>query len=214
MIIATTFLVYWSLTFAILLIWIFSIAVALADVKDTLWEKFRKQRTGQKAAGRAADPLAGRSVAETLTPRKMDPREEWILSQVSPVAAGLRLDLKILVLQDSMDHYLVHFAQGKKLTSYRVDKAWVADGMAGKTDQAERIRRAVERHLRVEFLGEKPAPPAPPSAPASAGAARESSAPSTPAPSRPAPQPPAGAGPQAPGGPTEPAGGSGPATPA
>ena len=197
------FLTYWSLTFAILVIWIFSIGVALADVKDELWDKIRKQRTGKRSALRPADPLAGRSIAETLTPRKMDFREEWVLQQVSQVAAALRLDLKILVLQDSMDHYLVHFSQGKKLTSYRVDKAWVADGMAGKTDQAERIRRAVERHLRVEFLGEKPAPPASP------GGAKPAAA----APPQPAPPPPAGAGPTPPSGPADSSGGTGPASP-
>jgi hypothetical protein len=166
---ASKFLVYWSLTFAILMIWIFSIAVALADVKDEFWEKIRKQGAGKKSALRPTDPLAGRSVAETLTPPAMDARQEWVFGLVSQLARTLGLTLKILVLQDSMDHFLVHFAQGKKLTSYRVDKEWVADGMAGKADQIERarerIRQAIERHLRVEFLGEKPALAVPPSQP-------------------------------------------------
>ena len=35
------FLTYWSLTFAILVIWGFSIAVAMADVKDEMLEKIR-----------------------------------------------------------------------------------------------------------------------------------------------------------------------------
>jgi hypothetical protein len=76
----------------------------------------------------------------------------------------------ILVLQDSMDHYLVHFTQGKRLTTYRVDKAWVADAMAGKADQRERIIAAVEQYLRQEFLGQRITPkPAP--APAKSGTA-------------------------------------------
>ncbi len=166
---ASKFMVYWSLTFAILVIWFFSFAVALADVKDEFWEKIRKQGAGKKSALRPSDPLAGRSVAETLTPPAMDARQAWVFDQVSQVARALGLTLKILVLQDSMDHFLVHFAQGKKLTSYRVDKAWVAEGMAGNAEQIEkareRIRQAIERHLRVEFLGEKPAPPVPPSQP-------------------------------------------------
>jgi hypothetical protein len=166
---ASKFLIYWSLTFAILVIWIFSFGVALADVKDEFWEKIRKQAAGKKSAPRP-DPLAGRSVAETLTPPAMDARQAWVFDEVSKVARTLGLTLKILVLQDSMDHFLVHFAQGKKLTSYRVDKAWVAEGMGGTAEQIEkareRIREAIERHLRVEFLGETPAPPAPPSQPA------------------------------------------------
>lgn len=187
------FLTYWSLTFAILFIWIFSVAVALADAKDELWEKLRKQG-GKKSTLRPMDPLAGRSAAETLTRPKMDAKEEWVHTQVAQVVAALRLDLKILVLQDSMDHYLVHFSRGKQLTSCRVDKAWVADAMGGKADQAERIRRAVEQHLRVEFLGEKPAPKSPP---APAAPAAQAQAPATP-----------GRAPQAPASPTAPAPGA------
>ena len=37
------FLVYWSLTFAILFIWAFSIATAMADVKDDLLANIRKR---------------------------------------------------------------------------------------------------------------------------------------------------------------------------
>jgi hypothetical protein len=72
-----------------------------------------------------------------------------------------------------MDHYLVHFTQGKRLITYRVDKAWVADAMAGKADQRERIIAAVEQYLRQEFLGQRIAPkPAPaPAKPAPAAAA-------------------------------------------
>jgi len=182
---ASKFMIYWSLTFAILVILVFSVAVALADVKDELWEKIKKQRGGKKSALRPADPLAGRSVAETLSPPKMDAKETWVFQQVSQVTTSLKLDLKIVVLQDSMDHYLVHFSRGKQLTSYRVDKAWVADGMAGKADQVERIRRAVEQHLRVEFLGEKPAPKAPPAAPAASAEAAQPPA-SSPSPGGPA----------------------------
>ncbi len=161
------FLIYWSLTFAILWIWIFSVAVALADVKDELWEKIQKQwAVRAKARMRPVDPLAGRSPAETITPRALDDKESWVLHLVSQLAISLKLNVRILVLQDSMGHYLVHFAQGKRLTSYRVDKAWVQDAMAGKADQRERIFTAVEQYLRQEFLGQAPTPKA--SAPAAA----------------------------------------------
>ncbi len=164
------FLTYWSLTFAIVLICIFSIAVALADVKDELLDKIQKQwATRAKARMRPIDPLADRSPAETLMPRALDEKESWVLHLVSQIAIALKLNVRILVLQDSQGHYLVHFAQGKRLTSYRVDKAWVADAMAGKADQRERIFAAVEQYLRQEVLGEPPrrAAPAPATGPAS-----------------------------------------------
>lgn len=165
------FLTYWSLAFAVFFIWIVSIAVALADVKDELLDKIHKQWVARgKARLRPANPLAGLSVAETLPSSARTEAQEWVYGEVSRIAASLKLPVKIIVLQDSMDHFLVHFAQGPRLVSYRVDKAWVADARAGKTDQAERIRRVVEQYLRVEFLGEKPAPP-PAAAPAAPGAA-------------------------------------------
>jgi hypothetical protein len=152
---SSKFLTYWSLTFAILWIWIFSVAVALADVKDELMEKIHKQWTARiRARMRPVDPLAGRSAGETITPRALDEKESWVLHLVSQIAIALKLGVRILVLQDSMGHYLVHFVKGKQLTSYRVDKAWVADAMAGKAHQRERIYKAVEQYLRQEFLGQ------------------------------------------------------------
>src|ERR1700736_4204590 len=170
----TKFLTYCSLTFAIVFIWAFSVAVALADVKDDMLAQIRK-KVG-RARLRPVNPLAGRTTAETLAPMAMDEKERWVFHLVSAIAISLRLQVGILVLQDSMDHYLVHFLQGKRMTTYRVDKAWVADGMAGKADQRERIIAAVEQYLRQEFLGQrivpKPAPaPAKAATPAPTGAA-------------------------------------------
>jgi hypothetical protein len=171
------FLTYWSLTFAILVIWIFSVAVAMADLKDELLDKVRKQWAARlRARARPVDPLAGRSVAETLTPSAMDERESWVFHLVSEIVIALRLTVRVLVLQDSMGHYLVHLAQGKRLVTYRVDKAWVADAMAGKAEARERIHRAVEQYLRQEFLGEKPAPGALPAAAAPAAPAGQAAA--------------------------------------
>lgn len=159
------FLTYWSLAFAVFFIWIMSIAVALADVKDELLDKIYKRWVARgKARLRPANPLAGLSVAETLPSPARTEVQDWVYGEVSRIAGSLGLSVKIVVMQDSMDHFLVHFAQGARLVTYRVDKAWVADARAGKADQLERIRRAVEQYLRVEFLGEKPAPP--PAAPA------------------------------------------------
>ena len=177
----TKFLTYWSLTFAIVFIWAFSIAVALADVKDDMLAKLRKQ-VG-RARLRPVNPLAGRTTAETLAPTAMDERERWVFHLVSGIAISLKLQVGILVLQDSMDHYLVHFTQGKRLVTYRVDKAWVADAMAGKADQRERIIAAVEQYLRQEFLGQQIAPKPAPAAAKPGTAAVPASAPAgTPAP--------------------------------
>jgi hypothetical protein len=183
------FLTYWSLTFAILIIWAFSVAVALADVKDEMLVKLRKQFARSRL--RPVNPLAGRSVAETLAPPAMDEKERWVFHLVSASAISLKLPVGILVLQDSMGHYLVHFTQGKRLVTYRVDKAWVADAMAGKADQRERINAAVEQYLRQEFLGQpiapktaaptKPAAAAPPAAATAKPAATAPAAPAAPA---------------------------------
>lgn len=188
------FLTYWSLTFAILFIWIFSVAVAMADLKDEVLEKIQKQWAArQKARARPVDPLADQSVAETLRPAHMDDKESWVFHLVSGIAIALGLRVRILVLQDSMGHYLVHFAQGKRLTSYRVDKTWVADAMAGKADQRERIITAVEQYLRQEFLGEKLAPKVPAPAPAKAPAAPAAASPAGAQRPNPAPAGPGGA---------------------
>lgn len=195
------FLTYWSLAFAVFFIWIMSIAVALGDVKDELLDKIYKQWVARgKARLRPVNPLAGLSVAETLSSPARTEAEEWVYGEVSRIAASLGLAVKIIVLQDSMDHFLVHFAQGARLVSYRVDKAWVADARAGKADQLARIRRAVEQYLRVEFLGEKPVPPlaAAPAPPAAAAAPKPTAATPSPA-GTPAGAPAAGAGPAAPG---------------
>ena len=204
---SSKFLTYWSLAFAVFFIWIMSMLVAMADVKDELLVKIRKQAVARgKALLRPVNPLAGLSVAETLSSPARTESQEWVYVEVSGIAHSLHLAVKIVVLQDSMDHFLVHFTQGPRLVTYRVDKAWVADARAGKADQLERIRRAVEQYLRVEFLGEKPAPPptaaapaastTPPAAAATTPGAARASAPSGSAPA-PRAAPPAAAGPAA-----------------
>ncbi|HLJ59773.1 MAG TPA: hypothetical protein VKZ50_08580 [bacterium] len=62
------FLTYWSLLFAILTIWGFSVLVALGTIKDELLEAFRKRwATTARARMVFTDPLAERSIVETLT---------------------------------------------------------------------------------------------------------------------------------------------------
>ncbi|HYM71200.1 MAG TPA: hypothetical protein VEZ44_16510 [bacterium] len=185
------FLTYWSLLFAILTIWGFSVLVALASAKDELLETFRKRwAMGMRARMAFTDPLAGRSVAETLTDRPMTASQKWVLDQVTPVAERLGVRVRTLVLQDGHGHFVVYLAQGKRLVTYRLDKAWVTDAVAGKAGQLDRIRQAVEQYLRQELLGQAP-PRAAPSGPAAATAGSVASPPGGPA-SASAGTPPAG----------------------
>jgi len=182
------FLTYWSLLFAILTIWGFSVLVALASAKDELLETFKKRwATGARARLAFTDPLAGRSPAETLTDRPMTESQKWVVDQVTPIAERLGVHVRTLVLQDGHGHFVVYLAQGKRLVTYRLDKAWVTDAIAGKADQLDRIRQAVEQYLRQELLGQAPAPKAPPTAPsvpaaATAGGVASASGEETPAP--------------------------------
>ena len=99
-------------------------AVALADVKDDLMAQIRKK--AGRARLRPVDPLAGRSVAETLARTAMDEKETWVFYLVSEIAIPLKLNVKILVVQDSMGHYLVQFAQGKRLVSWHLSAVMVS----------------------------------------------------------------------------------------
>ncbi len=158
------FLTYWSLLFAILTIWGFSVIVALLTAKDELLEASRRRRAATRGRPAILDPLAGRSVAETLTRRPMTEPEKWVLAQVTPVAGRLGIHARTIVIRDAHGHFVVHLAQDKRLVTYRLDKAWVTDAQAGKSEQLDRIRQAVEQYLRREFLGETPAPAAAPAA--------------------------------------------------
>ncbi len=156
------FLTYWSLLFAILTIWGFSVLVALLTVKDELLEAFRKRSAAARARLEVTDPLAGRSPAETLTSRPMTQQQKWVLDQVTPVVERLGIHARTLVLQDAHGHFVVYLMREKRLVTCRLDKAWVADAIAGKQDQLDRIRQAVEQYLRQEFLGQAPVPKTPP----------------------------------------------------
>ncbi len=165
------FLTYWSLLFAVLTIWGFSTLVALGDVKDELLDAF-KRRWAASAKSKLAlvDPLAGRTPAETLTSRPLTESQTWLLGQVVPITDRLGLGVRTLVLQDTFEHYVVYVTQGKRLVTYRLDRAWVEEARAGNADQLVRIRNGVERYLRREFLGEEPAPVVAPVVAAPAGA--------------------------------------------
>ncbi|MDR7405104.1 MAG: hypothetical protein QN179_10990, partial [Armatimonadota bacterium] len=69
-------------------------------------------------------------------------------------AARLGLRVHIVVLEDSMRHFLVHFAHGGQLRTYRVDKTWVADARAGNAQREAQIVDLLERYLASDFLGQ------------------------------------------------------------
>lgn len=154
------FFVYWSLAFTIILIFLASLVVAGLDLRDDILGQIKKAREA-RARGRRPlappDPMAGKTVAATVVPgvnRELTATEQWVRDVVGDVARALNIQARILVLQDSMDHPLVHFADRKRLLTLRVDKAWAAEGMAGSEERVRFVKDVVERFLRSEWLGE------------------------------------------------------------
>ncbi len=155
------FLRYWSLTFAVLFIYLFSMAVAGLDVFDHVMDIVKKRRPQLKAQNPIPDPnpLQGKTIADTLGAgpgQRPDAKRQWLLDVVTEVARALQLaQLRIIVLEDSKEHPLVHFNDGKQLRSYRIDKTWVAEARAGKATRVQQIRDLVERYLAADFLGQE-----------------------------------------------------------
>ncbi|MDQ7820765.1 MAG: hypothetical protein QN173_08515 [Armatimonadota bacterium] len=150
---------YWSLTFAVLLFYLFAAVVAGMDLWESLMETVRKRRSQLAARPPLLDPnpLKGKTVAETLGmgPGQLpDERRGWVLERARAAAARLGLRVHIVVLEDSMRHFLVHFAHGGQLRTYRVDKTWVADARAGNAQREAQIVDLLERYLASDFLGQ------------------------------------------------------------
>lgn len=159
-----TFFKYWSLTFAVFFIYIFSVLVAGMDIWDGLMAKVRKRRGEMPAlAPLDPNPLKQKTVAQTLGmgPGQMpDEKRRWVLERARAVADGLGLaGLRVLVLEDSKEHPLVHFHDGKQLRTYRVDKTWLQEARAGNTAREEQIKDLLGRYLAADFLGRKDARP-------------------------------------------------------
>lgn len=152
------FFTYWSLTFAVFLIYLFSMLVAGFDLWDAVMEAVRKRRKEwPPPPGEEPDPMAGKTVASTLGigPGQLpDPKRRWVLDRATEVARALGLShVYILVLEDSKEHPLVQWHDGRELKSYRVDKTWVAEGRAGNAQREQQIRDLLERYLAADFLG-------------------------------------------------------------
>jgi hypothetical protein len=210
---------YWSLTLAVFTFYLFAVLVALADVLDGLREAARKKRAATKPAVLELNPMAGRTIAQTVFPgpgQQLDAKREWVAGLAGDIVRSVSPSVKILVLEDSKGHPLVHFSDGTRLETYRVDRPLVEAAMAGDTARVAEVKDLLTRHLMADFLGkesERPtrttelareagAKPAPAAAARPAGpAAGAQTAPVSVAPAGPAaptPTPPAPSAPAAP----------------
>ncbi|MDR5683778.1 MAG: hypothetical protein QN163_07120 [Armatimonadota bacterium] len=152
---------YWSLTFAVFLIFLFSFIVAGMDVREEIAEALRKAQTKRgRAKPRFTDPLADRSVAATLDPganRQLPPHLQWVYDRVVPIARRLGIEARVLVYEDSKSHPLIHVTDGKRLISYRLDKTLAQEARSGDADKLAEADRRIEAFLRLEWLGDETA---------------------------------------------------------
>lgn len=194
---------YWSLTLAVFTFYLFAVLVALSDVLDGLREAARKKRAASKTPALDPNPLAGRTVAQTMFPgpgQQLDAKREWVAHMANDIIHRLMPSVRALVLEDSKGHPLVQFSDGARLESYRVDRAVVEAAMTGDSARAAEVKEMLTRHLMADFMGrevERPqrmteltreagAKPAPAAAAKPAGPAAPVATPATPA-SPPAP---------------------------
>lgn len=152
------FFTYWSLTFAVFLIYLFAFLVAGLDVWDSLMESVRKRRKDiPPPPAFEPNPLAGKTIASTLgmgPGQRPDAKRQWVLDRARAAADALGLNgLHIVVLEDSKEHPLVHFSDGRQLRSYRVDKTWVAEGRAGDAERERQVTDLLRRYLASDFQG-------------------------------------------------------------
>lgn len=149
---------YWSLTFAVFVFYLFAMLVAAMDVFDELAEAARKRRAAAKGPVLDPNPLAGKTVAETLLPgpgQRLDAKREWVanLAKALVTRLGAEQRIRTVVLEDSKGHPLVHFSDGKRVETYRVDRTIVEAAMAGDTAKVEEVKELLTRHVSADFLG-------------------------------------------------------------
>ena len=146
---------YWSLTLAVFTFYLFAVLVALSDVLDGLREAARKKRAATKAPSLDPNPLAGRTVAQTMFPgpgQQLDAKRGWVAGMANDIIRRLMPSVKALVLEDSKGHPLVQFSNGTRLESYRVDRTVVEAAMAGNSARAAEVKEMLTRHLMADFM--------------------------------------------------------------
>jgi hypothetical protein len=215
------FLRYWSLTLAVFLFYAFAVVVALGDVFAGLAETAAKRRAERKVSALDPNPLAGRTIAGTIMPgpgQQLDAKREWVARIAEDIVQKLkpRPPVQTLVLEDSKGHLLVHFSNGRRLETYRFERAHVEAAIAGDAAKVTDVAERLTRHLMADFLGREdarpprttelardaapkaaaatspaaPAAPVQPAAPPAPAAATSGAPPATaPAPAAPAPGP-------------------------
>ncbi len=149
------FLRYWSLTLAVFVFYVFAVLVASLEVVGELAAAGRKKR---ETSGARLDPnpLVGRSVAQTLLPgpgQQLDAKRGWVAGLAKTITDRLGPTIRTVVLEDSKGHPLVHFSDGKKVETYRVDRTLVESAMAGDTSKVAEVTDLLTRHLMADFLG-------------------------------------------------------------
>jgi hypothetical protein len=151
------FFTYWSLTFAVFIIYVFAMVVAGLDVWSDLMDRVRKRRADLPGArGPVPNPLLGKSVASTIgigPGQAPDAKRAWVRDRAQAAADRAGVKVSVLVLEDSKEHPLVHFHDGAQVRSYRVDKTWVSEARGGNAERARQIEELLERYLASDFLG-------------------------------------------------------------
>jgi hypothetical protein len=102
--------------------------------------------------------MAGKNVAQTLLPgpgQRLDAKREWVANLAKELVARLGAEQRIrtVVLEDSKGHPLVHFSDGKRVETYRVDRTLVETAMAGDTVKVNEVKELLTRQLSADFLG-------------------------------------------------------------
>ncbi|MDR7496701.1 MAG: hypothetical protein QN174_07065, partial [Armatimonadota bacterium] len=152
------FLRYWALTFAVFVFYIFAFIVASLDTFASASEAAKKRRAERKPSALDPNPLAGRSVAATIFPgpgQVAEGKREWVARVAEDLVRrlGPSPPVSVLVLEDSKGHPLVHFSNGTRLESYRLDRDIVAAAMAGDQARLSEVAAVLQRHLAADFLG-------------------------------------------------------------
>lgn len=150
------FLRYWSLTLAVFVFYLCAIIVAFLDVAGEVREAVRKKRASGRGPALDPNPLTRRTVAETMLSgpgQQPDPKREWVARIARDIAARLNARVQTLVLEDSKGHPLVHFNDGKRVQTYRVDRTLVEAAMAGGQAKVAEVSDFLTRHLIADFLG-------------------------------------------------------------
>jgi hypothetical protein len=152
------FLRYWALTFAVFVFYLFAFVVASLDSLADAREAAKKRRAGRAPSALDPNPLAGRSVAATILPgpgQVPEGKREWVARVADDLVRRLKPSppVSVLVLEDSKGHPLVHFSDGKRLESYRLDRDIVAAAMGGDQARLNEVAAILQRHLTADFLG-------------------------------------------------------------